>query len=873
LLRHSRIVVFPSAEGLAPLQGLALQPHLKPRAARNALRPGLISIGLSGRRRDASGVPCQRTRARTADFLDTLWEARAPKRPGRSARKRCAPGSVRIGQERFRGGGNSSSEPETGPDKLRTVSRFGYWPLAFSRAIRTSSQATILLVAFSSSAFLGALLLFLVQPMVGKMYLPLLGGSPNVWNTCVLFFQVSLLAGYLFAHILTRKVNLSRQFLVIGALALVSFLVLPVATGNRLPPGRENPMDWLLFELAITVGPPFFLLSTISPLLQRWFSLTAHPEAGDPYFLYASSNAGSLAALLAYPLLFETQFSLSAQSMAWAGGYALLLGVLASSLLLARKAGFQDGTAPSPAIAGAWSPTIGTSLFWLLAAFLPSSLMLAATTAISTNVAPVPFLWVLPLGLYLLTFIFSFMRRPPIPHSAVVRFLPLAIMLVALAASDKVAYRWMGIWSHLLLVFMAGLFCHRELVFRRPSARFLTQFYLWVALGGALGGVFNAIVSPLLFHSVVEYPLVVLLVALFCASRFWRMELEAGQKAVFGVVQLGALAGALYLLSLDFYGVRGSSWATWLVFGLPLAASWLLGRTTQVFAIAVVAVQIMLFVTWMGRPNDLLAIHRNFYGIKKVTQWSEGRYHTLTHGDTSHGIQRMQPEYRSIPLAYYYRESPLGDVWLTLESVPGYLQRAAVLGLGIGTIAAYGQPGQEIHFFELDPAMEEIAREPSYFTYLADSRAQTRVLIGDARLRLLEAPDSHYQLIVMDAFSSDSVPTHLVSLEAIQLMLRKLSPDGLVLFHTSNRYLSLNPVLANAAAELQLLCYARTKLDLSADERLDGKYASSYLVMARKRSHLRGIDELTGWNPVPPNTRVRVWTDDYSSLLPVLRFR
>jgi SAM-dependent methyltransferase len=760
-----------------------------------------------------------------------------------------------------------------GPDKLPAVSVFGYWPSAFSGAIRISSNKTLVLVAFSSSAFVSALLLFLVQPMVGKMFLPLLGGSPNVWNTCVLFFQVCLLAGYFFAHVLTRRVRLSRQFAVIGVLAVASFIVLPVATGNRLPPGRENPMDWLLLELAITVGLPFFALSTVSPLVQKWFSLTSHPDAKDPYFLYASSNTGSLTALLAYPLLFETQFSLSAQSVAWAVGFSLLCGLLAFSVLLARRCGL--GNSPAPAAVGGEGkpPGISASLFWLLAAFLPSSLMLAATTAISTNVAPVPFLWVLPLGLYLVSFILSFMRRPPIPHQFVVRLLPLAVILVAVAAADKVGYRWMGIWSHLVLVLLAGLFCHRELVLRRPSAHFLTQFYLWVALGGALGGVFNAIVSPLLFHSVVEYPLVILMVSLFCVSRYLRMEMEAGQKAVFGVLQAGALAGALYLLDLDFYGIRGSLGATWLVFGLPLAASWLLGRAARVVTVGVLVVLILLFVTWMGRPNELLAVQRNFFGIKKVTQWSEGRYHTLTHGDTSHGIQRMEPDYRSEPLAYYYRSSPLGDVWETFDSAPDPLERAAILGLGIGTIAAYGNPGQEFHFFELDPAMEEIAKDPRYFTYLADTEAEVSVILGDARLRLQEAPDSHYQLIVVDAFSSDSVPTHLLSLEAIQLMFRKTSPDGLVLFHTSNRYLSLNPVLANSAAELQLVCYARTKIDVTPDERLDGKYACSYLVMARKNSDLMGLDQMPGWHPAAPNPRVRLWTDDYSSLLPVLRLR
>jgi hypothetical protein len=729
-----------------------------------------------------------------------------------------------------------------------------------------------LLVLFSAGVFVSAFLLFLVQPMVGKMFLPVLGGTPSVWNTCVLFFQICLLGGYAFAHLLSRKATTARQFLVFGGLLAVSLVVLPISIGNRIPPGRENPVDWLLLQLAVTVGLPFFILSTVSPLMQRWFSFTSHPARGNPYFLYVSSNTGSLAALIAYPVLFETQFALSTQSLIWTGGYVLLGALLVSCILLARRTGIDGGPGLFPETETATPPTIRTGLFWLLAAFLPSSLMLAATTAMSTNLAPVPFLWVLPLGLYLVSLVFAFMVRPPIPHGFVARFLPVAVVLVALPMSDKITYRWMGIWSHLVLVFFGSLFCHRELVLRRPAARYLTQFYLWVAAGGALGGVFNAIVAPLVFSSVVEYPLVVLLIALFCAATVLKMEMLPGEKAVFGAVQLGSLIGALYLLTSEFYGIRGSSPATWLVFGSPVAVGWLLGKTARRIGLLVLAAQVALFTRWTVQPQDLLVLQRNFFGVKKVTEGYSGRYHYLTHGDTSHGVQRLERGFRTEPLAYYFRSGPLGDIFRALESEPEFLRRVAILGLGVGTIAAYGKPGQEFDFYEIDPAMEQIAKNPLYFTYLTEAQAETRVILGDARLRLQEAPDSHYQLIVVDAFSSDAIPPHLLSLEAVQLMLQKIAPTGLLVFHISNRYLNLRPVLANSAAELNLLAHGRIKVDLLPSESVEGKYPNSYLILSREIDHLRGIDQLEDWEVLGRSPRVRVWTDDFSSLFPVLRF-
>lgn len=731
-----------------------------------------------------------------------------------------------------------------------------------------------LLVAFSTGVFVSALLLFLVQPMVGKMFLPLLGGSPNVWNTCVLFFQVTLLAGYSFAHIISRKLSLGRQFLAFFVPAALALIVLPVSVGQRLPPGSANPVDWLSVQLALTVGLPFFVLSAVSPLLQRWFSLTSHPDARDPYFLYASSNTGSLAALLAYPVVFEIQFSLSSQSVIWTSGYFLLLALLGSCILLGRKAGFAERPDDPSAATGAMaSPTVRTHLFWLVAAFLPSSLMLAATTAISTNVAPVPFMWVLPLGLYLMTFIFSFLRRSIIPHGLVLRLLPVAVLLVAVASADKTGYRWMNIWSHLLLVFLAGLFCHRELAIRRPAPRFLTQFYLEVAAAGAFGGVFNAIVAPLLFNSVAEYPLVVLMVSLFCAASFLGLSLAPGERAVVGAMQAIGLVSALHLLSSEFYGIRGNIPAIWTVFGLPLAAGWLMGKAARIMTVAVLTAQLGLLLRWSAKPSDLVTVQRNFFGVKKVTSWHSGRYHTLTHGDTSHGLQSLEPHFRMEPLAYYYRNSPLGEVIRVTASETAFLKRVAVLGLGIGTIAAYGEKGQQFDFYEIDADMEQIARNPLNFTFLTETEADVNVILGDARLRLAEAPDGHYQLIVADAFSSDSVPTHLLTVEALELMLRKISPTGLILFHTSNRYVNLHSVLAKSAAELQLLCYTRTQLDVRSEELSEAKYACSYVVIARKEEHLRGLQVMTGWRRLQPDPSLRLWTDDYSSLFPVLRFR
>jgi hypothetical protein len=731
---------------------------------------------------------------------------------------------------------------------------------------------TALVPVFSLAVFLSALLMFLIEPMVGKMFLPLLGGSPSVWNTCMLFFQVSLLAGYFFAHLLTRHRRLAPQFVTFALLLAASLAALPVAVGDVVPPGIRNPVGWLLLRLVVAVGLPFFVLSTISPLLQRWFSLTDHPGASDPYFLYVASNAGSLAALVAYPVLIEPQFGLATQSRLWAVAYWVLAALLISCLLLAGKGHVPDqGAETAPGTTAPDSPTRRTRVFWLLAAFLPSSLMLAATTAITTDIAAVPFMWVLPLGLYLVTLILSFMTRPPVPHSWVIRLLPLAVVSILLGIVFKESNRWIGLSAHMVLVLLAGLFCHRELALRRPDRRYLTEFYLWLSAGGALGGVFNAIVAPLVFSSVIEYPLIVLIVILFCANTVLGQKRSTWDGILSGAGLAAGLIAALFLLGSEFYGVRGSTTAVALIFVLPLLAAWLFHGAGRRVTLGVLGLQGVLFVVLTSQPTNLLGVERNFFGVKRVRLTFSGRFHTLEHGDINHGVQRVDPAMRREPLAYFYRTGPLGDIFRAAESEPGFLRRVAVLGLGIGSMAAYGHPHQEFDFYEIDPAVEELARDPRYFTFLADCRAEVTVFLGDGRLRLRGAPDSHYQLIIADAFSSDSVPAHLLSLQAMQLMLRKTSDTGLLVFNISNRYLDLRPVLANSAAELGLVCYVRRKDDVTLEDQVEGKYPCWYLVIARRVSDLRGLDRLPGWQVGRADPRVGLWTDDYSSLFRVLK--
>lgn len=709
--------------------------------------------------------------------------------------------------------------------------------------------------AYVAAVFLGAALVFLVQPMVAKMVLPLFGGSPAVWTTSMVFFQAVLLAGYGYAHASSRLLGPRRQPLAQVGLLLLSLAALPVGRHLAAPPADASQALWLLGVLALAVGAPFFVVTTASPVLQSWFSQSGHPSARDPYFLYAAGNAGSLAALLAYPLVVEPNLSLTAQAWLWSGLYA---GFAVASIACWALRGRGWTTRPADrghAVAVSPAPSWRTRATWAFTAFVPSSLMLGATAFISTDVAAVPLLWVLPLSVYLLTFIVAFSPRPVVSVARASLLLPPATVLVALSLAGVVKPPiWALVLLHLAMLFLAGVLAHGRLAAQRPAADRLTDFYVMLSLGGALGGVFNALLAPRIFDSVAEYPLAIFLLLLLRPSRRSETAGRAGRLAD-ALLPLTVFAAVIVGVSL----VSSPSGARLVVAGIG-AAVLLFARRPFRFALGLGA--LLLVFVW---AQSGIYAERTFFGVLRVVQHED--QHQLFHGTTLHGIESFAPGRLDEPLSYYTRSGPIGDVFSVLQERNTFSQ-VDVIGLGAGSLAAYGRPGQTFTFYELDPAVVRIASNPRFFTFLRDSKARVRIVVGDGRRTLAAAPRSSADLVVIDAFSSDSVPVHLLTREAVQLYLDKVRTGGVIAFHVSNRHLDLAPVVADVARDLRLVAAERREVRVSDRLRRRGKDPSDWIVLAqdpRRLTPLLGH----GWKRLVPDGS-RVWTDDFSNILAVI---
>jgi hypothetical protein len=729
--------------------------------------------------------------------------------------------------------------------------------------VRPAAGGAVLAV-YTAAIFTSAFLLFLVQPMFSRMVLPLLGGTPAVWNTCMLFFQAALLGGYLYAHVGAKRLGVRRQAAVHVALLAVAAALLPISVAGVAPQGGAAPIPWLLLLMATTVGLPFLALSATGPMLQKWFAGTGHPGAANPYWLYAASNLGSMLALLGYPFVMEPRLRLMEQSRAWAAGYALLaLLVVACAYAVWRLAPAGAAASAHEAAAEAEAaPLPGrVKALWVALAFIPSSLLLSVTTFITTDVAPVPLLWVVPLAIYLLTFTLAFATRPPIPHQWVLAVQPFWIGTVSLL----LMYGWtrkplLVIPIHLLAFFVTALVCHGELARRRPPVVHLTEFYLWIAVGGVLGGIFNVLVAPVVFSRVHEYPIVL---ALACLARPWPQKPLTGREVAVNLLRTGLLVFALLLVSQpEVPGIPRWMLLPLAVMALILTAA-MLGRLPVFLALCIGAALFIQTARGLRRQDTLLA-HRSFYGRYAVTDVQrQGGYHALYHGSTLHGAQGVRPDQRREPLTYYVRTGPLGQIFTATAEQAGR-RRVAVVGLGTGTVAAYGKAGEDWTFYEIDPGIVEIARNPRYFTYLSDSPARIGVVLGDARLSLARAPRQAYDLIIVDAFNSDAIPVHLLTREAIGVYLDKLAPGGIVALHLSNRYLDLEPVVAALARERSLAARIGTGT-------LSGFFfnASTWAVVARSDADLGPLAADARWPQTKTKRGVPAWTDDYSSLLSV----
>src|SRR5690606_19952745 len=717
---------------------------------------------------------------------------------------------------------------------------------------------------FAGTMLLGAFLVFSIQPLFARMALPLLGGAPAVWNTAMVFFQSALLAGYAYAHCLSRWLGPRGQIAGhLGLLALAS-LGLPVAIGaGWQPPSGGMSIPWLIGLMAWTIGLPFLAVAATAPLVQRWFVGSGHPAAADPYFLYGASNLGSILALLSYPVLVEPYLTLDQQSWLWAVGYgALALAITGCGLTVWRRRSI--GAEPTAA------RDLGTGeaidwrrrLHWLCLAMVPSSLLLAATAHITTDLAAVPLLWVVPLALYLLTYVVAFARRPWLRHAWMVKAQPFVLIPLALLLARNLPF-WLGLPLHLLGLFVSALVCHGELARLRPAYQRLTEFYFWMATGGALGGAFAALLAPLLFDAVLEYPLALVAACLLrptLAPSGRRRILDFALALVAGV--LIAAHGGVFGVDLHQFGAIGML----LVFVSTALALYALAERPFGFALGIAAVCGAALLAADAR--GVLARERSFFGVYTVRRDPAG-FHVLLHGTTLHGAQHLDRERSGEPLTYFHRDGPLGQLF---GAVGTRARTVGAVGLGVGTVACYRRPGQRWTFYEIDPLVERIARGGPYFRYLAECAPNAEILPGDARLMLQRAPRAAYDLLILDAFSSDAIPMHLITREALALYLDKLAPGGVIAWHLSNRHLDLAPIIGDLAADAGVVAWRRSDPSSRA-EIANYHLPSVWIAIARRPEHLGSLLTDPRWTRLQGRPDARPWTDDFSNIVSALRWR
>ncbi|HEX6885948.1 MAG TPA: fused MFS/spermidine synthase [Planctomycetota bacterium] len=749
----------------------------------------------------------------------------------------------------------------------------------------TRGTAPFVLPLYAATLCLSAFLLFAVQPMFTKMVLPLLGGSAAVWNTAVVFFQGTLLLGYAYAHCSTRFLGPKPQLVLHIVVLGLGFLALPigVAAGWQ-PPRGETQIPWLIGLLAASIGLPFFAVSATAPLLQKWFAHTDHAAAGDPYFLYGASNLGSLAALLAYPFVLEPVLGLRAQGGAWTVGYGLLAAAIATcGLILVRRWRPVGASAQGDAGGGLVAEvTWPLRARWLALATVPSALLLGVTLHIGTDIAAAPFLWVMPLALYLLTFVIVFARRPILRHTWMVR--AQVVLLVLLAVLYQIPALVALLVLHVGAMFVTAMVCHGELARLRPRATHLTEFYLWMSVGGVLGGILAAIVAPLVFDAVYEYPLAL------CAALLLR-PWPQGRRGPWPWVLDLVLPALLYWLlaggnplaeppaaegwwrraiTAVVAGLGGSERTVLLAFKGTLVLGLLcFARRPLRLALAFLVTMFVLAPDVLNHPENRLMRERSFFGVYSVKKIEHplGKVHLLLHGRVFHGGQNMDNP--ASPITYYTREGPIGQVMSVLRDWPERVERIGVVGLGVGQMASYVGHDQRLTYFEIDPLDERIARDERYFTMLADAGERVEVHIGDGRLLLEEEPDGAFGLLLVAAFSGDAIPVHLLTREALQLYMRKVSERGLVLFNVTNSYLDLLPVLGNLAADQGLAVRRSPSIQLTTPFALE----ADYVLVARRPELLARFGFLPHpWPELPPEPSIGLWTDDFSNLLEVMRW-
>ncbi len=737
-------------------------------------------------------------------------------------------------------------------------------------------RAGLLTAAFASTLFLSAFLLFSVQPMFTKMVLPALGGSPGVWSVAMVFFQALLLGGYLWAHILTRTLSLRLAVGLHLLLTAAALFALPIA----LPAVSQSPPEsgqslWLIGIFAASVGIPFFALSANGPLLQAWFARTDHPAAANPYTLYGASNIGSFGALLAYPFLIEPLIGLSGQSRLWSLGFAaLIICLLVCGLMAARGAREQANShSASLSIAGAWSWRDFAG--WTLLAAVPSGLLVAVTAHISTDIAAAPLLWVLPLALYLLTFVIAFRDRFLLSENAIVPVQIFATLLMLAFMALSGLSLLLGLAVHLVFFFVSVLLCHRALYLRRPATADLTAFYVAMSLGGVLGGLFAGLLAPHLFNSIVEYPLLIAAI-LLCQPAFLKAvkAAEARDYILPFLASLAIIAAAWIGADAIVPAQRAIALCGAGLFALAIL------RWRSAAHVATCSVALCVATAWLPQDVSNAQSWRSFFGVHKVRELvhQDGKFRTLMHGTTMHGAVRIDergaptPAGNPLPATYYAFEGPIGEAIASVRARRGVLPIVHAVGLGVGTLACHRKPGEKFVFFEIDPEVVRLAKTPLLFSFMSSCAPQARIVLGDARLTLAKE-STVANAIVIDAFSSDAIPVHLLTREAFAVYLSKLAPEGALIFHISNNTMDLSPVIARIAAEFGLAAYRRVDV-VKGGADANMRASSIAMALARDSAYLGAIASDPKWRRIQPDMARRVWTDEYSTIIePILDAR
>ncbi|WP_425091576.1 transporter [Tropicimonas sp. S265A] len=724
--------------------------------------------------------------------------------------------------------------------------------------VKKSGGNLLAAISFTVTIFLSATLLFFVQPLFAKMVLPQIGGAPAVWTTAMLFFQLVLIAGYVYAHLLTRYVPHRLQLPVHVAFWAASLAFLPLAAAEGWSYDANANTTWQTLELfALGVGVPFALLSANAPLLQAWYVRSGGPSAEDPYFLYGASNIGSLLALLSFPLLAEPNLGAEQIGTIWAGAFVVFgaLMILSGLQTSSRSSATAEAAEAVKATAAPNLREVGT---WMFIAFVPSSLMLTITTKVSADLGALPLIWVIPLALYILSFVVAFSNRQIVSPATLRLGAIVSIGICAILMSGSVISQHAPISALLFApaLFIVAVQAHRTLYNRRPDAAHLTVFYISMSVGGALGGVFNSILAPALFSGIYEgYVTVVLAGVLLCLMGKTRMTPRA--------LAIALLSATTAFLAFDMLpDLLGIKLNVTLLFAVIIGFALSLAVLNKHPVAIVLALATYAILDLTGAAEDHLFRDRSFFGAHKVYDAHGKRLYV--NGTTIHGSQRVSEQgTRPTPLAYYHPGSPMAQI---IKSDFGKAaERVGVVGLGVGALACYAHPGQTWDFYEIDEMVDRVARNPDLFSYMSECAPDSKTHLGDARI-VLGQQDFTFDILYLDAYSSDSIPMHLLTREAIELYRARITSDGVLVFHISNRYYDIAKPLARLAENLNMY----TALQIEIPENLEAGYPSNVVVLTPDKARFDAFLSNERWQALPSDGGP-IWTDDFANPLSALR--